>query len=310
MNNKILISIIVIALVILGFFILSKTPESKCGDGLCDKYEQDNPNLCLRDCEIITPTESNARDSFFEVHMEPSTANEETFNELINFVDLADEYGVKLTLLFTPPWAEMIIGDNGKHQKLIQLKINGHEVGAHHHGPNVCPWDGYTDLDINSQEFKDEQNKVPCPNAVRNQEVYLGDMNDFMGVLNQLGSIKIMTPSNPSTDWTEGPIYMAGGTDIDNAISNPELFNYKGYSVYRVSSVPLEDKILPRTGEKIELEEIEEEYLSDKRGIFGVVAHPVDYKNSPELYKGWFEFLDEQDSEMKHAKTISQVIEN
>ena len=145
---------------------------------------------------------------------------------------------------------------------------------------------------------------------MRNQEVYLGDMNDFMGVLNQLGSIKIMTPSNPSTDWTEGPIYMAGGTDIDNAISNPELFNYKGYSVYRVSSVPLEDKILPRTGEKIELEEIEEEYLSDKRGIFGVVAHPVDYKNSPELYKGWFEFLDEQDSEMKHAKTISQVIEN
>ena len=58
MNNKILISIIVIALVILGFFILSKTPESKCGDGVCDAIEQEDLSLCPADCQDIQQIES------------------------------------------------------------------------------------------------------------------------------------------------------------------------------------------------------------------------------------------------------------
>ena len=60
MNNKILISIIVIALVILGFFILSKTPESKCGDGICGARELKNPDLCPGDCEdnAVRPPEN------------------------------------------------------------------------------------------------------------------------------------------------------------------------------------------------------------------------------------------------------------
>ncbi|HDY75539.1 MAG TPA: hypothetical protein ENH49_03350 [Candidatus Marinimicrobia bacterium] len=211
MNKKILISIIVILFVVVGatlFLILQKpASQSKCGDNICDRYEQKNPDLCQSDCEeiitvktcselngnicssletcsnswlitsdsdsccpqeceAVTLIESNVRDSFFEVHLEPRNANDDAFNSLNELVDAADGYGAKLTLLFTPPWAEMILSDDAKLNLITRWKQNGHEIGGHHHGPSVCSWDGYTNIDVNGDDFESRQGKVPCPENV------------------------------------------------------------------------------------------------------------------------------------------------
>ncbi len=248
------------------------------------------------------------RDSFFEIHLEPLNANKDMFNALLEFVDLADRYNIKLTLLFTPPWMEMIISDGNKIDLLSQWQENGHEVGGHHHGPSVCPWDGYTDLDVNSQEFKNRQNNVPCPESVRGQEEYLGDMDDYISLLSDLGQTRTLTMSDEDVDWPEGALYSAGGRRLQKAISEPELVIYNGREVYKLSSAPLKpgETVL---GELITVDDLENEYLSEKEGKFGLNAHAADYKQNPDLYKEWFEFLNKQDPGMKNARTISRIVE-
>jgi len=252
---------------------------------------------------------SGPSDSFFEVHLEPGNANDEVFDALRGLVNLADSYNVKLTILFTPQWAEMVLNDKNKLNLLKQWKQNGHEIGGHHHGPSVCPWDGYTNLQYNSIEFKNRQNRVPCPEFVRKQERYLGDMQDYMELLNKLGRIKTITMSDEDIDWPEGALYSGGGRTFERAISSPEKVVFNGHTVYKLSSAPLKSS---RTafGERISIEEIKREYLSNREGVFGLNAHAVDYKNNPELYKQWFEFLKKQDPTMRHSKTISEIMKN
>ncbi len=248
------------------------------------------------------------RVSFFEVHLEPQNANEDMFNTLMEFVDLADQYNIKLTLLFTSQWAEMILSDGHKINLLSQWQENGHEMGGHHHGASVCPWDGYTDLDVNGVEFMDRQNEVPCPEAVRDQEIYLGNMDDYMNLLSNLGSIKTVTMSDADVDWPEGAVYSAGGRRLIEAISEPQLVMYNGRQVYKLSSAPLKSTSTV-LGELITINDLKIEYLSEKEGVFGVVAHAVDYKNDPDLYLQWFQFLSQNDPGMSSAMTISQMIE-
>jgi hypothetical protein len=285
MNKKILIAIVILIILALGFIILK--PKRDCSDEAC-----------------LSEPETKTRDSFFEVHLEPSNANDEMFNTLTEFVSLADQYKVKLTLLFTPPWAEMVLKDQNKLSLLNKWKQNGHEMGGHHHGPSTCPWDGYTNLKYNGIEFKKRQNRVPCPEFVRKQERYLGDMQDYMELLNKLSQIKTITMSDEDVDWPEGALYAGGGRTLEGVISNPSTIIFNGYNVYKLTSVPLKSS-KTASGEKISIEEIKNEYLSNKEGVFGVNAHAVDYKNNPNLYKQWFKFLKEQESK---SKTISQII--
>ncbi|HDZ77202.1 MAG TPA: hypothetical protein ENH41_03870 [Candidatus Omnitrophica bacterium] len=253
--------------------------------------------------------QSTPRISFFEVHMEPSNANDDTFDALTEFVNLADRYNVKLTLLFTPQWAEMILKDSKKLGLLDQWKQDGHGIGGHHHGPSTCPWDGYTNLDPNSQEFKNRQNKVPCPKPVRAKEKYLGNMDDYMELLSNLGQIKTVTMSDADVDWPNGAVYSGGGRRLERAISQPELKIFNGQKVYQITIAALLARRSVVTGLLITVDDLKNEYLSEKEGVFGVGAHAMDYKEAPNLYKQWFELLNEQDPKMSHAMTISQIIE-
>ena len=251
--------------------------------------------------------QSKPRISFFEVHLEPGNAKGEMFNALRELVDLADQYKVKLTLLFTPQWVEMILEDDKKISMVHKWQQNGHEIGGHHHGPSVCSWDGYTNLDPASQEFKNRQNKVPCPKFVRAKEKYLGNMDDYMKLLSKLGQIKTITMSDEDVDWPEGPVYAAGGRCLRNAISKPRLVTFNGRQIYKLSSVTF---LAKKTvlGQLITIDALKNEYLSYKEGVFGINGK-IGIKNNINLYRQWFEFLREQDPEMGQAKTISEILE-
>ena len=253
--------------------------------------------------------QSKPRESFFEVHLEPDNANDKMFNALIDFVDMADQYKVKLTLLFTPQWAEMILDDEAKLSLLNQWKKGGHEIGGHHHGPSVCHWDGYTNLDTNSREFKNRQNKVPCPKSVRAKETYSGNMDDYMELLTKLGQIKTITMSDADVDWPKNVLYSGGGRRLSQAISQPGLRIFNGQNVNQLTACTFLPRRSVVTGEFITFEDLKNKYLSEQDGVFGVVAHAIDYKNNPDIYKQWFEFLNEQDRNMNHAKTVSQIME-
>ena len=252
------------------------------------------------------PQQPQTRTSFFEVHMEPSNANDNMFGILTEFVNLANNYNVKLTLLFTPQWAEMISKSNDKLSLLNQWRTNGHEIGGHHHGPSTCPWDGYTNLDINGQEFKNRQNKVPCLEFVRASEKYSGNMDNYMELLSKLSETKTITMSDEDVDWPEGALYAAGGRRLEGAISQLRVVIFNGRNVHKLTSAPLEPRKSTVTGMLITIDELKNEYLSEKKGVFGIGAHEVSFRDNPHLYRQWFEFLKEQNSK---PKTVSGIIE-
>ena len=261
---------------------------------------------------VSAPIKGEERDFFYEIHMEPGTANKEMFEELKKFVKLADTYNIKLTLLFTPQWAEMILDDPEKTKIINSWKNEGHEIGGHHHGPNVWPWDGYSDL--NSEEIdkvRAARPQIPVAQEVAKKEKYLGNMQSFMTLLNRLAGekIKVITMSNEIQDWPDGVPYAAGGRHLVEALSIPRKVAFRGHQVVKVSSVTFKPGKIVEYNEEITLQQMKDKFLSSQPGIFGTVSHPEDYKKDPQMYENFFKFLHSIDQSGKHSKTVTQIIE-
>ena len=71
---------------------------------------------------------------------------EESYNVLLRMVSLAAERNYKLTLMFTPKYADYLSTSPVRMAELRNWKNAGHEIGAWHRGPAEAGWDGYTDL--------------------------------------------------------------------------------------------------------------------------------------------------------------------
>ncbi len=169
--------------------------EGRCGDGVCDGPE--SPQNCPQDC---SPTEEaerpegqeTVRRGFIVVHCDPQEilnlhenydpatfdydgsgdySAEDAWKALMDLVDLADSFGVHLTLQFSPPYVDFmrqprcdaILGagraypknaDGVSYTRCLDLVMawgaNGHELSLHHHGPNHDPlkFDGYTNREV------------------------------------------------------------------------------------------------------------------------------------------------------------------
>ncbi|MBP7216793.1 MAG: hypothetical protein KBA46_05855 [Candidatus Omnitrophica bacterium] len=246
------------------------------------------------------------RQSFFEIHMEPTTATERMFSQLRKLVSYADQYGIKTTLLFTPQWVEMILKDSSKMNQIKAWRGEGHEIGGHHHALSeidrtMCVWDGYTNLEINKSDLLKIKEKcteekpvlLQYWNRLLEDSKYPQTMNQYMSVLSKLGDIKTVTMSGGAIDWPDGPVCEGGGRRLETAISLPRTIMLNNHPVTKLGGVAL----LPR-GDSLRrsasLAQLKQEYLSTKEGIFGVVIHPDDFVQDPDLYKQWFEFLREQ----------------
>jgi len=69
----------------------------------------------------------------FVVHCEPLNAVPRSFLDLLDMVVKADQQQVRLTIDFTPPWAQMILANPGFLNSVTQWQQAGHELGVHHH---------------------------------------------------------------------------------------------------------------------------------------------------------------------------------
>ena len=274
-------------------------------------------------------------DSFFVVHCEPPNANDLMFKSLVELVQMADKYNVKLTLQFTPQWAEMILSDKQELNLLRQWQRNGHEVAAQHHGPSVyIPWDGYTNKDnwrVWRDKAHEETRRMRIQTAQEQKrmvkgeilgfqgwkEKYLGAMDDYVTLLNKLASpetVKTATMTDKDTDWPPEIPYSTDGFDPEEAVSRPELVNASRHSRPHVGQLytrKVYELGMGFLGDPIRLNKLKEEYLSVKEGeVFGVVTHEFNFARTPEIVEEWFKFLKEQDPEGKHNKTVSMIMED
>ncbi len=224
---------------------------------------------------------------FFAVHCEPTTANLRMFDALSRMVRIADAYSVKLTIEFTPQWAEMILKDKEKLTLVRSWQKSGHEIGAHHHPvQHKGTWDGYTSR-------KD----------MVNDGRYRGTMDDFIEILNKLASPeKIRTLGSPDEDdWVRGIPYRTEGFETGGAASLPARMMLNETTVYDLGYGYL--------GNRQRLTVLKNKYRATRQDqVFGVVTHVFNYLENPKLIEAWFKFLKEQDTTGRRNKTVSAIM--
>ena len=171
---------------------------------------------------------TQAQGVFLTFHLEVSTLPhiKVLWPKLVDFINLADRYGAKVSIQFSEPWARYVI-DNNLTATVLAWEANGHEIALHHHGPTHKFFDGYTD----------RPDLVRTDGWYATPGVYKGNMVALMNVLDPLAVNPIVSAgmSDAETDWPDGLLYYATKAGEDNAktdlISTPWQATYNGHTV-------------------------------------------------------------------------------
>jgi len=186
----------------LGGATASIQAGSPCGDGACSGPE--NAENCPDDCS--EPVSEDSRRGFILVHCDPQEilnlhdnydpatfdydgdgiySAEDPWKALMDVVDLADSFGIHLTLQFSPPYIDFILqsrcddtlrtgrvypkGSDGVlctscRDLVLAWGAGGHELSLHHHGPNHDPlkFDGYTNQEVYAVKGRRPCGGDPC----------------------------------------------------------------------------------------------------------------------------------------------------
>ena len=270
--------------------------ERICEQGDSEKPTKQQPS---KEYEINLPQEGEytINTALISIHMEagsnPSTTDYPALHwrDLVNLIALADEYNVKLSLVFNPQWATYILDDEEKLTLLRSWEANGHEIGLHHHGPHHGGWNGYTD----QEEYKDDLK-------------YVGTIEDMMNLVNQLplsGQVLVAgigAEEDVDYDWPEGIIYETdGGADPEEDIlSNPSINTYNGHTVISLRHAQYQVGKM-----SLSLEEIES-YLQEPETekYMGIVFHEKNYAEDPSKIEDLFQLFQEYNVEVKTVQEI------
>lgn len=243
---------------------------------------------------------------FFAVHMEAwefskGKYQEQQWPNLVKFVEMADRYGAKLTLMFNPQWAQYLLEDKVKFNLLKVWQKNGHEVALHYHNIYHRDWNGYTNR-------KDKKYTEDLR--------YRGTVDEMMKLMQKLATPdKILTmcmgpeKSWDSTsvveideiDYPQDIIYDADGVDVGlNKVLRTE---FRGRKIFHLKHHAL----LPeRKGE--DLKKIQNEFKQAKSSeVLGVVTHEGDFGMSPSYIEEWFRFVRDENMEIR---TVRDIVES
>ena len=236
----------------------------------------------------------------FIVHCEPKNADTESFLNLRDLVVKADQHGVKLTIDFTPQWAEMIL-DNAVFLNWTRLwDESGHELAVHHHPYWISTmrgttWDGYSNTPL--EEI-----------AINKRDDYLGNMDDYLALLNRLpgtrtsGTLGISQPQD-TLDWPHDLRFSAAGHELEDIVGRPQIVEYAGHAVWEMSH-GLFWSATPG--------ELETVYANAEAGdIVAVVTHVSNYEASPQAaqaVENYFAFLGAEDPSGYSLVTVTEAM--
>lgn len=315
--------IIVLSGVLGGVFYFSKPSSEiisgKCGDGICDPGEEIRHNFCLADCE--NKTEEIKKDIpyyFIAIHNEPfhGTENQElligeSYDVLKKMIEKADQYNIKLTLMFSVPWAEYVSQSNERIKDLESWKKSGHEIAAHHHGLGHGNWDGYTDSSQKEAILKRQK-------MAKNPEPYLGNLNEYVNKLKTINSDIKSGCVNDEDDKKELPdqiIYdtcsgfanygEVGTREGDNVAGTKGVNEYISVGVW--NGITRKWLTHFQANSKEREPKAENVFGAMKADVYGVVFHSIDKEK--QYYDMYLEFLHSQDSRGEKSKTVGQIIE-
>jgi len=244
--------------------------------------------------------------TFFCVHCEPTGATEERWSAAVEFFDIALTYNVKLTIQFSPQYAEMILKDKKKIEKVWEWKRAGHEISSHHHGPSHgFTWDGYSNK-------TQEQIQAARERSFRGQGQmfrfpFRGGMDEFIKPLNELiypDRILSMCGTDEDTDIPPGILYLVNGIRPEDARDVLRVREFNGREIYSLSIALLTGQF-----EENMVKRLAEEREKAKPGeVIGVVTHVFNFIRDREKIIEWMKFLYKNNPEGIYNKTVSELI--
>ena len=243
---------------------------------------------------------------FIAIHCEPSAEEviARNYAVLREMVAYADAYNVKLTIMFTPPWADYIAADPVRLAEVQGWMENGHEIAAHHHSIYHGNWDGYTDF---PPEAVRAQGKNPAD--------YQGSLDDYVAALRQVNPDIQAGCVNDEQDKQVMPdaiIYdtCSGFSNADTPGERvgdtlPEKGINRFVTVGTVNGI--QRKWLTHYQVYHKPQAAIRTMMSMDGGVYGVVTHGADGQDTP-LY-AFLDAVHEVDPEGALSRTVSAIIE-
>jgi len=255
---------------------------------------------------------------FVAIHNEPyhfpggEAKLAEAYSTLKRMIAKADQYDIKLTLMFAAQWADHISESPERMAELESWKMQGHEIAAHHHSIYHGNWDGYTDYSEEEAEAQRiEQGVEP--------EEYLGTLEDYTDKLKKLNQDVKSGCMNEEHDKRAMPEAIIYGTcsgfancgEVGTRLSDRVAEKGKNEYVLTGAVGGIVRKWLAHfqitTPERREAGGTVFSSMNASH-VYGVITHSAAGVQEQECYK-FLEFLHSVDPQGNRSRTVSEVIE-
>lgn len=255
---------------------------------------------------------------FIAIHCEPYYTDfnaeaklAESFKVLGEMVKAADQYHIKLTLMFSPQYCDYILADASRTGLIALWKSSGHEIAYHHHCEMHGGWDGYSDSDAATARAARTAGGHTPP------EPYLGTLTDMMNHVYALDSgvragcasgenFKQAIPDDILIDTSSGfANFGPVGTRMSDTDANKSRNDYMLVGdVDDISRTFLAHGHIIKESQRLAVQNV---FVSMESGVSGAVTHAV-HKQDLQFYK-YLDFLHSQDPAASKSVTVTEVVD-
>jgi len=237
---------------------------------------------------------------------------------IVDMVQTADSFDIKLTLALQSQMAEYILQDTDKINIFNEWVNNGHELAMHHHGINHIDWGGYTNR-FQGTPYPDDYLFL---DRFLNSGLFRGNMQESFNYLQQLAievndSVVTGCITDTQIDKPDEIIYLTDGGDPIDLISIPDTVSLPNETFYFLSHCQLVSVYKDGNNEIIEDDIINHQYATerldlikanlnqlDDNEVMGIVFHAFDYYRFPDIYRDLFIFFDQNQVNNKSIKGL------
>lgn len=266
--------------------------------------------------ELLQEKEQRIPHYFLAIHNEPChhPGGEQlvarNYGLLRSMIQKADAFGINLTLMFSPQWAQYITASPHRMQEVARWQQTGHEIAAHHHSIVHGNWDGY------SAYSREEAESTRCTRGHK-PEKYLGTLDDFMSKLHSLDpdvrcgclndeGVKRALPDAILYDTCSGFANFGDpGRRLSDAVAEKGKNDY--VSTGTVNGITRKWLCHSQTTSLDRVKNAKRVFSTMRSGVYGSVNHSSPREQAS--FDAWLAFLHEQDPKGTMSRTVSEVID-